>query len=258
MLDLMWRCIPTECMTPGALKKKHGMFTMDSPPPTTLMEVVSNVEFIEKANTSSFMKKDSAGGGKSKCGAPTYTSRSVAIRLLELDHGIDWSKVERMQFKSSDAAHGIPGVLHDEFGLPPWTHIHGTSKPFTKRNNAILKVIDVDDLDGRSGGEEINQGLAGLGFDHGNGRCASPFPPILIEVAMKRSLPVLGKGHLPAVLDVTAGGPIRGTMVSMFGAKYIGVELSKEQVAANILTGQRTSSKFGEALYYQNYPRFKV
>jgi hypothetical protein len=44
----------------------------------------------------------------------------------------------------------------------------------------------------------------------------------------------------------------------MFGAKYIGVELSKEQVAANILTGQRTSSKFGEAPYYQKYPRFKV
>jgi hypothetical protein len=98
----------------------------------------------------------------------------------------------------------------------------------------------------------------GLGFDHGDGRCASPFPPVLVEMAMKRSLPVLSKRHLPAVLDVTAGGPIRGTMVSMFGAKYIGVELSKEQVAANILTGQRTSSKFGEAPYYQKYPRFKV
>jgi hypothetical protein len=44
MLDLMWRCIPTECLTSGALKKKHGTFFMDSPPPTEL-EVGAYVNF---------------------------------------------------------------------------------------------------------------------------------------------------------------------------------------------------------------------
>jgi len=161
MLDLMWRCIPTECLTSGALKKKHGTFFMDSPPPTELEEVMSNVEYIEKAITSSFMKKDWAGGGRGERGAPKgITPRDVALWLVELDHGIDWTKVEKRKFKSSDAAHGIPGVLHDEFGLPPWTHVCGASTMFTNRSKAISQVIDVDDLEGRSGGAHINQGLA--------------------------------------------------------------------------------------------------
>jgi len=63
-------------------------------------------------------------------------------------------------------------------------------------------------------------------LDVGSG--TSIFDPVVCEIAYRWFCPPAG-----TVLDPFAGGSVRGIVASRLGRRYVGVELRKEQVAAN-------------------------
>ncbi len=66
--------------------------------------------------------------------------------------------------------------------------------------------------------------ISGSAYDGGT----SIFDPVLCELVCSWFCPPAG-----TVLDPFAGGSVRGIVASKLGRSYVGVELSKEQVAAN-------------------------
>lgn len=76
---------------------------------------------------------------------------------------------------------------------------------------------------------EWSPGQAQL-FDQASG--TSIFDPVLCELAYRWFCPPGGK-----VLDPFAGGSVRGIVASKLGLKYVGVDLSARQIAANQAQG---------------------
>src|SRR3972149_2534724 len=65
------------------------------------------------------------------------------------------------------------------------------------------------------------------GNDDGSG--TSIFDPVLCEIMYRWFCPPTGK-----ILDPFAGGSVRGIVASYLGYNYIGIDLCKKQIEANI------------------------
>lgn len=68
------------------------------------------------------------------------------------------------------------------------------------------------------------------GFSQENQSGTSIFDPVVCELAYRWFCPPNGQ-----ILDPFAGGSVRGIVASHLGRKYVGVELRREQVEANML-----------------------
>lgn len=66
----------------------------------------------------------------------------------------------------------------------------------------------------------------------------SIFDPVLCELAYRWFAPSGG-----VVIDPFAGGSVRGIVASVLGLRYIGIDLSQRQVAANIIQAKRICRK---------------
>lgn len=82
------------------------------------------------------------------------------------------------------------------------------------------------------------------------GGIVSLFDPVLAEILYRWFCPPRG-----TVLDPFAGGAVRGIIAAVLGRRYVGVDLSEEQVASN----RRTWSKLPAQLRRQaTAPRWKI
>lgn len=125
----------------------------------------------------------------------------------------------------------IPHVLSlaERFTLPPFTMLDGRAGWWQdrKRQWADLGLRSSEGRDARTfaqsaGTDEVSQKI--LALTDGQ----SIFDPVLCEMAYRWFVPVGG-----SILDPFAGGSVRGIVAAVLGRRYVGVDLSADQVAAN-------------------------
>lgn len=73
----------------------------------------------------------------------------------------------------------------------------------------------------------------------------SIFDPVLCEIAVRWFAP-----HRARVLDPFAGGSVRGIVAAISGAEYLGIDLRKEQIAANQANWHEVTSHKAESPDY--------
>jgi DNA modification methylase len=108
------------------------------------------------------------------------------------------------------------GKLTDKYLQPPFSILDSRKRDWQDRKREWLNLGIKPEL-GRASGLTYN-------ID----KTTSIFDPVLCELVYRWFLPDNG-----SVLDPFAGGSVRGIVASILGHKYVGIELSKEQVEAN-------------------------
>lgn len=136
---------------------------------------------------------------------------------------------EDLDFNGSGA--GVSGSLADKFLLPPFSVFNARSGWWQDRKRSWLN-IGIDSGAGRNSGmqkamnsllEKVDGASAATADDD------SIFDPVLAELIYGWFSP---KGGV--VLDPFAGGSVRGIVAAKLGRAYVGGELRKEQVEANV------------------------
>lgn len=124
---------------------------------------------------------------------------------------------------------GHVSSLAARFSLPPFTQLDGRSGWWQdrKRQWADLGLKSAEGREAKTfakseGKDEVSQKILALTGGQ------SIFDPVLCEMAYRWFCPIGG-----SVLDPFAGGSVRGIVAATTGRRYVGVDLSKEQVDAN-------------------------
>lgn len=120
--------------------------------------------------------------------------------------------------------------LTDEFLIPP-TSVFDTRQGYWQERKRAWKDIGISSEVGRDEallGSGLKQLADKLGSKTLTG--TSIFDPVLCEIIYKWF-----NVHQGNIFDCFAGGSVRGIVAEKLGYKYIGIDLRKEQVEANIL-----------------------
>ena len=159
-------------------------------------------------------------------------------QLQELDFDLELTGFELADFEELQIAEESSGValdneretLQERFVVPPFS-ILDTRQGYWQDRKRIWKQIIKSDV-GRSdellgkGLKELNEKFYGANASL-NG--TSIFDPVLCEILINWFCPKGGK-----VLDPFAGGSVRGLVSVLLGNEYTGIDLSEEQIKANI------------------------
>lgn len=129
--------------------------------------------------------------------------------------------------------------LDERFGMPPFSTLDTRSGTWRNRR-AVWLELDMSSTEGRAerltfvaGGpnrtptDDVSQKILAVGS-------TSEFDPLLCEVAIRWWSP----GDA-VILDPFAGGSVRGIVSGILGREYHGVDLSSDQVFANVRTLDR-------------------
>lgn len=119
--------------------------------------------------------------------------------------------------------------LAERFRIPPFTQLDARSGAWQERKRMWLD-LGIRSADGRTaktfaksaGGDEVTQKILALSGGQ------SIFDPVLCEMAYMWFCPMGG-----TILDPFAGGSVRGLVAAFLGYRYIGVDLSQDQILAN-------------------------
>lgn len=142
---------------------------------------------------------------------PDDLRSSMEPRLFDLDHS---SHVLR---------------LEERFIFPPFTQLDGRSGAWQDRKRRWLD-LGLASAKGRTArtfakagnNDEVSQKI--LAMTDGQ----SIFDPVLCEMAYRWFCPPDGD-----ILDPFAGGSVRGVVAAVTGRRYVGIDLSADQIAAN-------------------------
>lgn len=136
---------------------------------------------------------------------------------------------EDLDFNGSGA--GVSGSLSDKFLLPPFSVFNARLGWWQDRKRSWLNM-GIDSGAGRNSGMQkaMNSLLEKVGgASAATASNDSIFDPVLAELIYGWFSP---KGGV--VLDPFAGGSVRGIVAARLGRAYVGGELRKEQVEANV------------------------
>lgn len=127
---------------------------------------------------------------------------------------------------------GTAGALTDRYGTPPFTQLNTREGTWRQRKAAWQYRIGMTSRLGRPEGLiAAQENLYGGGGNDGSG--TSIFDPVLAETAYRW---YTRPGD--QILDPFAGGSVRGIVAARTGRQYHGVDLSEQQVVANIEQAQ--------------------
>lgn len=122
--------------------------------------------------------------------------------------------------------------LFDSFLIPPFSILDSTRSEWTNRKNKWIdigiksEVGRTDDLAYSSNEKMGNINRTGT----------SIFDPVLTELIYRWFMPDDNKGT--KIFDPFAGGLVRGIVAAMLNKSYLGIDLRKEQIEANIQNAQ--------------------
>lgn len=124
---------------------------------------------------------------------------------------------------------GQVGSLQERFIVPPFTVLDARQGYWQERKRAWV-ACGIDSAKGREHLEPtcMDTTKAGDWMHRGARKGGSLFDPVLCECIYRWFCPPGG-----SVLDVMAGGSVRGLVAARLGLHYTGVDLSEAQVAAN-------------------------
>ena len=137
--------------------------------------------------------------------------------------GFDAKELEKLKWKQGNQ---INRKLIEDYIVPPFS-VFDTKQGYWQKRKAewVLQLGD----SGSGRGDDLMEGnLKQLAQKHGNLTGTSVFDPVLCEVMYTW---YADKGAL--ILDPFAGGHVRGLVASRLGYRYIGTDVSKNQIAAN-------------------------
>ena len=153
------------------------------------------------------------------------------LQALSEEHDIsDWFDIKEMNdIIDTEEQPKQNGILADRFGIPPFSVLNAREGWWQKRKKQWLDLGIKSEV-GR--GEEltynISKGDVGKRILAAGG-ATSIFDPVITELVYRWfSAPD------SVILDPFAGGSVRGIVAAILGRKYIGVDLRKEQVEANL------------------------
>lgn len=149
-----------------------------------------------------------------------------AIEDIEMD-GFGFDDLAD-DFNPYDIPDDEKGSLADKFIVPPFSILDTKQGVWKDRKQAWLDLGIKSEV-----GREDNLVYSNAEFESnlmgGDKNGTSVFDPVLCEVAYKWFAPE--GGH---ILDVFAGGSVRGVVAEQTGYSYTGVDLRVEQIEANI------------------------
>lgn len=128
----------------------------------------------------------------------------------------------------------MSGELAERFIVPPLTVLRQGAGYWRKRREYWVKEKHCNAILGRPeyalSGNDLKKDYvsAGTGYKAVSVEC-SIFDPVLTEICYRWFCPEQGE-----VLDPFAGGAVRGIVAESLGLSYTGVDLSQDQIDANI------------------------
>lgn len=129
------------------------------------------------------------------------------------------------------------GALYDSFIYPPFSVLDARASWWQNRKKKWLalgiessKGRDEDLLNGYVGAMRRWNALQGKEAEPADWMSKSVFDPVLTELCYAWFSPVGGR-----VLDPFAGGSVRGIVAGLMGRKYLGFDISADQIAENRL-----------------------
>lgn len=144
--------------------------------------------------------------------------------------GFDENEIENLMTQFFNIPNNEHIKLKDKFIIPPFS-IFDTRQGYWQDRKRAWMSLGIKSEIGRDnsltykGQNRLNQ-ILGSNFESGT----SIFDPVLCEVCYKW---FCVDGGL--ILDPFAGGSVRGIVANYMGYNYIGIDLSKEQIDANII-----------------------
>ena len=133
------------------------------------------------------------------------------------------------------------GILNQKFGIPPFSVFDAKSGVWQSRKKEWLKLGIKSELGRNDGAKTFSmkswaEQKREQGKLKGNNMPSdiSIFDPVVCELCYNWFLPDTSKN----ILDCFAGGSVRGIVAAQLGYKYLGFDLSKEQVEANIVNAK--------------------
>ena len=143
------------------------------------------------------------------------------------DFDLDWNIEHDKELKF--AGGGVP--LVESFIVPPLS-VLDTKQGYWQDRKRMWKELGIKSELGRD--DDLLGGLKQLAENAGTGiKGTSVFDPVLCEIMYKWFCPQRG-----VIYDCFAGGSVRGIVAEKLGYKYIGIDLRKEQVDANIINAK--------------------
>lgn len=132
-------------------------------------------------------------------------------------------------------------LLRDKYGWPPFSVLNTISHDWQRRKDEWELVISDSTLgrDTKRFNATPTNIFSSRGADAKKAESISSFDPYLTEL-MYRWFSRPGD----KILDPFAGGNVRGTVASVLGRHYVGIDLSEEQVKANIKQYQKMSEQY--------------
>lgn len=148
--------------------------------------------------------------------------------------GFDVKELEKLRWKQGNQ---INRKLIEDYIVPPFS-VFDTKQGYWQKRKAEWALQLGDSGEGRAD-DLIGAGLSELNEKQGTSLTGtSVFDPVLCEVLYTW---YLTKGA--TIADPFAGGHVRGLVASRLGYKYIGVDVSKTQIAANRVHAKELSEK---------------
>lgn len=150
------------------------------------------------------------------------------IDMLEFDFDMSFLNEDEEEIKEEASK-----KLTDEFLIPPIS-VFDTRQGYWQDRKRAWKSLGISSDVGRDEAL-LGQGLKQLAEKQGSKTLTgtSIFDPVLCEVMYKWF-----NVHEGSIFDCFAGGSVRGIVAEKLGYKYIGIDLRKEQIEANILNAQ--------------------
>lgn len=152
------------------------------------------------------------------------------ISQLDLELGdimLDMSQFGFTPTENVSQTYTAHASLKEQFIVPPFSVLDARSGDWQKRKKKWLEIVQSGN--GRKEGL-LGDGLKNLGEKYSKTLTGtSIFDPVLTEVLLHWFSPKGGK-----IIDPFAGGSVRGLVSSFLGREYTGMDLSQQQIAANI------------------------
>ena len=156
------------------------------------------------------------------------------LQMLSEEHDIsDWFDNKDLNDLSEKPKREASGILKEKFGVPPFSVLNAREGWWQNRKKLWLEL----GIKSEVGREEeltysISKGDVGKRIMQAGGS-TSVFDPVISELIYRWF-----SNPNAVILDPFAGGSVRGIVAATLGRKYIGVDLRKEQVEANIQQGE--------------------
>lgn len=157
----------------------------------------------------------------------------TADELIEFGMPESWLHQDIEGSGDGDSVPGL-GSLADKFMIPPFSVFNAREGWWQERKQAWISLGihseegRAEEVDGKEATMQSSTMVKSEWMKRGPDAGGSIFDPVLCEIAYRWFS--MGGG---TVLDPFAGGSVRGVVASRLDRQYVGVDLRKEQVAAN-------------------------